>query len=51
VLFGIERVQATLALQHDAPPEQLANVLVDAALQHAGEPLSDDVAIMIFRVL
>jgi PAS domain S-box-containing protein len=51
VLFGVEGVQATLAREHDAPPEELANVLVDAALQHAGEPLSDDVAIMILRVL
>ena len=35
----------------EAPPEQLANALVDAALEHAGVPLSDDVAIVILRVL
>ena len=35
---------------HDAPPGQIANVLVDAALQHAGEPLSDDVAIVVIRL-
>jgi sigma-B regulation protein RsbU (phosphoserine phosphatase) len=51
MLFGVEGVQATLALHADAPPGELANALVDAALEHAAAPLSDDVAIMILRVL
>ncbi len=44
-------VEATLErAPRDAPPASLANALVDAALEHAGGPLSDDVAIVILRV-
>jgi PAS domain S-box-containing protein len=51
VLFDIEGVKATLTRERDESPERLANALVDAALRHAGAPLNDDVAIVIFRVL
>jgi PAS domain S-box-containing protein len=51
VLFGDEGVKATLTRQRTASPERIANALVDAALQHAAAPLSDDVAIVILRVL
>ena len=50
VLFGVEGVKATLARLRGEPPAQLANALVDAALEHAALPLSDDVAIVILRV-
>ena len=51
VLFGVEGVTATLARQGTASPTRLANALVDAALHHAGAALSDDVAIVIVRIL
>jgi PAS domain S-box-containing protein len=51
VLFGVEGVTETLTRETNASPARLANALVDAALQHAGAPLSDDVAIVILRVL
>jgi sigma-B regulation protein RsbU (phosphoserine phosphatase) len=51
VLFGIEGVKETLSRLRGAPPTTLANALVDAALEHAAGPLSDDVAIVIARVL
>jgi serine phosphatase RsbU (regulator of sigma subunit) len=50
VLFGVEGVTAALSQNPGASPERLANALVDAALQHAAAPLSDDVAIVILRV-
>jgi sigma-B regulation protein RsbU (phosphoserine phosphatase) len=50
VLFGVEGVTATLTRQRNASPGRLANALVDAALQHAAAPLSDDVAIVVLRV-
>jgi len=40
-----------LTRQGEASPIGLANALVDAALQHAAAPLSDDVAVVILRVL
>ena len=49
MLFDVEGVKATLTRMRGAPPE-LANALVDAALEHAVSPLSDDVAIVILRV-
>ena len=51
VLFGVEGVQATLTRRRGALATELANALVDAALEHAAAPLSDDVAIVILRVL
>ena len=51
ILFGVEGVQATLTRRRGASPTELANALVDAALEHAASPLSDDVAIVILRVL
>jgi serine phosphatase RsbU (regulator of sigma subunit) len=50
VLFGVEGVKATLTRQRTASPARLASALVDAALQHAAAPLSDDVAVVILRV-
>jgi PAS domain S-box-containing protein len=49
-LFDVEGVRRTLARRRGAPPDALAGALVDAALEHAGEPLSDDVAVVIARV-
>jgi serine phosphatase RsbU (regulator of sigma subunit) len=51
VLFGVEGVQATVTRHREASPARLATALVDAALDHAAAPLSDDVAIVILRVL
>jgi PAS domain S-box-containing protein len=51
VLFDVEGVKATLTRERAASPVPLANALVDAALHHAAAPLSDDVAIVILRVL
>ena len=51
LLFGVEGVQATLSRRRGATPTELANALVDAALEHAAAPLSDDVAIVVLRVL
>ena len=39
VLFGVEGVKATLTRLRGAPPAQLANALVDAALDHAAAPV------------
>jgi serine phosphatase RsbU (regulator of sigma subunit) len=50
VLFGVEGVEATLARHRDASPAGLASALVDASLEHAAAPLSDDVAVVILRV-
>jgi PAS domain S-box-containing protein len=50
VLFDVEGVKATLAQHAEAPPMELTNALVDAALHHAAAPLSDDVAVVILRV-
>jgi PAS domain S-box-containing protein len=51
VLFGVEGAKATLTRHRKASPARLANALVDAALDHAAAPLSDDVAVVILRVL
>jgi PAS domain S-box-containing protein len=51
VLFGVEGVEATLARNREASPARLASALVDASLDHAAAPLSDDVAVVILRVL
>ena len=50
VLFDLDGVKATLTRLRGEAPEPLAPALVDAALQHAGGPLRDDVAIVILRV-
>ena len=50
VLFDLDGVKATLTRLRGEAPEPLASALVDAALQHAGGPLRDDVAIVILRV-
>jgi serine phosphatase RsbU (regulator of sigma subunit) len=50
-LFGVEGVKATLTQQGEASPTRIANALVDAALHHAAAPLSDDVAVVVLRVL
>jgi PAS domain S-box-containing protein len=51
VLFDVDGVKATLTQQGEASPIGLANALVEAALQHAAAPLSDDVAVVILRIL
>jgi PAS domain S-box-containing protein len=50
VLFGVEGVTATFERLSGESPSRLANGLVEAALEHAAKPLSDDVAIVIVRV-
>ena len=50
VLFDVEGVKATLTRLSGEPPSQLAKALIDAALNHAAGPLTDDVAIVILRV-
>jgi phosphoserine phosphatase RsbU/P len=49
-LFDIDGVKATLTRLSGAAPSQLADALIDAALEHAGAPLRDDVAIVVLRV-
>jgi PAS domain S-box-containing protein len=51
VLFDVDGVKATLTRQRETSPIGLANALVDAALEHAAAPLSDDVAVVILRIL
>ena len=50
VLFDVDGVKATLSALHGAPPPDIANGLVAAALQHADAPVSDDIAIVVVRV-
>jgi len=50
VLFDVDGVKATLNALHGAPPPDIANGLVAAALQHADAPVSDDIAIVVVRV-
>jgi PAS domain S-box-containing protein len=50
-LFGVEGVKATLTRLRGATPDALAGALVADALEHAGRPLNDDVALVIARVL
>jgi PAS domain S-box-containing protein len=49
-LFDLEGVKATLTRHSGESPARLAEALVDDALAHAGQPLNDDVAIVILRV-
>ena len=50
VLFGVEGVEAMLTRRKTMSPERLANALVEAAVDHAAGPLTDDVAVVILYV-
>jgi serine phosphatase RsbU (regulator of sigma subunit) len=51
VLFDVEGIESTLRHHSGEAPSEIANALVEAALAHAGKPLSDDVAIVVLKVL
>jgi PAS domain S-box-containing protein len=50
VLFGVEGAVRSLNQHRGKHPQTIANALVDDAVRHANEPLSDDAAIMILGV-
>ncbi len=47
--FGEERVAGVLRREADTSPPVLCKVLVEAAVEHAGGPLSDDVSVLAVR--